>query len=184
MKLKKKELLSFAEWLRQIPDDNFDLSHLANDTLMAEALKESEDMFNCGTVGCAMGWLPTYDAEMNKKPTVTWQAGAVNALLCYKGRETCYDYLAEHYFNIPSDHANHLFDTWGGPWETAEQFIENAYTWEETEEVNENLVLVNGFPCCGPGATPEDVAEAIVLYVDRYPEFEGQCIEDILGEDY
>lgn len=95
-----KLLLEFADWLEQnIKPNQFDFG---------EVINEYDSVHGCGTICCAIGWLPKFT------PKVKWDLGCDEypeiVMRMYGGH--ClyqYDEIASALFNIPQHDAAHLF---------------------------------------------------------------------------
>lgn len=126
--MKKKLLLRFADWLEEnIKEDQFDFSEVKSE---------------CGTVGCAIGWLPTFHKTRRSKSILCTDG---DMYFIYKGTLFQYAELAQKYFGISSiDESWCLF----------------------SQRCQGDIPGWGDFPVCNDYATPKDVANAIRHYVE------------------
>lgn len=135
-KVNTAKLLEFADWLeKNIKPEQFEFSEVVN----------TWDENSCGTVCCAVGWLPAFDER------VKWRNKSDNVIMIQEITDTSlnvltgYGEVAAAVFDMDTMDANSLFAP-------SEQYkIEG---WEE-----------NDFPECGTYCQPKDVSEAIRNYV-------------------
>jgi hypothetical protein len=86
-------LLEYADWLESnVNDENFDFCVVRDES-------------PCGTVGCAIGWVPAFDTSVSIE-----EDGIFNdAALLYSGKYYDYEEFAHAYFNLPMRDGYNLF---------------------------------------------------------------------------
>lgn len=145
----KDLLLLFAEWLKSnIASNMFDFNHVA---------REWDDVNECGTVCCAVGWLPKFQYmipldERDDELIVEWCKsdhlyGSWISLTEERDpnrTHSCYYEVAGYFFGMSLFDAKYLFSP------NRQDYIKG---WCD-------------FPVCGNHATPTQVAEAIRHYVE------------------
>lgn len=130
-------LLSFADWLEHnIQDESFDFRNVVS---------TFDDVNICGTICCAVGWLPKFDSDVAKTGLVKWSSGSRNLIYSHEGT-VCSHFaeIAECYFGILFDEAYYLF----------------------SPDEQDRIIDWGDYPVCGDDATPSQVADAIRHYVE------------------
>lgn len=173
--MKTKLLLQFADWLEQnIKPEQFKFSRVVS---------EWDEEHQCGTVCCAMGWLPLFNASLDQsKSSVMWDHSLSNCPLVFNGELISYDRLANKYFKIPLNEAVMLFtpveehyifenfsvvnDIFDDIETIADEFGKNE-NFDCVTVLNSKVVMVDGVPMCMRSSEPSDLALAIRSYVEH-----------------
>ena len=106
--IQRKRLLKLADFLEQLPPQKFDFGVIVTEGAkpMLEALKAREE--SCGTVACAIGWMPAVFPRLTKWKRSRSGLGLVVGLKDtskYRNFE-----VAERFFGISKDDARYLFN--------------------------------------------------------------------------
>lgn len=107
--MNKKRLLKLADFLDQLPRQKFDFTVIGRlgTKPMAEALKARKE--SCGTVGCAMGWMPAVFPRLTR--WVPLDSKNVSIALRRDGPPLEYDWaVAGIVFGLPLEETIYLFD--------------------------------------------------------------------------
>jgi hypothetical protein len=115
----KAKLRQLIEFIRELPDEQFDFSRIVKEV----------DRHECGTVCCAAGWLPKVFPK-DWAYTKAWHAGQGAASVALKESEDVgvEDFL-KSYFEAPEEDIDRIFFYGYGYLEadsTREAWIENA----------------------------------------------------------
>lgn len=97
--MNKTKLLKLVDFLKNLSPDKFDFSEVVTEC----------DYNNCGTVCCAIGWLPAiFPDEVEWRRRVEWDPSET-VLADKNGKHLRFGEVAENIFNIPKELANELF---------------------------------------------------------------------------
>lgn len=118
--MNEKRLLKLATFLDALPPAKFDFTRIARETgkPMLEALKAGPT--ECGTVGCAIGWMPAVFPRLTE-----WVTNAYGLGVALKRDKTVLNFeAAEAVFGLDSYEAEYLFNPNTSPlqdWATPKQ---------------------------------------------------------------
>lgn len=138
--MNKDRLLKLVDFLNNLDEDKFDFEEIVGDY---------NNELNCGTLCCAIGWLPRVFPNL-----VEWSNDASDRLRCVEEEiEEGFQDVAENVFDLCPHEVSYLF-------------VPNTNQAQRASEIP-------GFKLLGGEATPKEVARNIVVFIKYKESLQG-----------